>query len=325
LPGAADQHVGYKRMKQIIELLGIITIIAFGVFIEKGTAMSLFDKILGMKKEISSKGDLEVDLSEHRQFIDSLREPAIRFEKGGKSSFNKIGGLPIANVSLKWPVWKDKPLAFLCQIDLGTIPKSEFTKNLPSDGLLYFFYDQEQETWGFDPKDRGSWKVVYVNERSDLEPIDAPAGLSKEYIYIEKYIKFSEILIYPDGQDDRINKLNLNDTQSDEYYDLCSSVFGNQPSHHLFGYPSPVQGNDMDLESQLVSNGLYCGDASAYNDPKVKEMESGRHDWILLLQLDSDDDSGMMWGDLGMLYFWIRKEDLKNKNFNNVWMILQCS
>jgi hypothetical protein len=56
----------------------------------------------------------------------------------------------------------------------------------------------------------------------------------------------------------------------------------------------------------------------------VNELESGRYDWILLLQLDSDDDAGMMWGDVGMLYFWIKREDLKKENFDNVWMILQC-
>jgi uncharacterized protein YwqG len=111
--------------------------------------------------------------------------------------------------------------------------------------MLYFFYSQEQETWGFDPIDEGSWQVVYMP---------------------------------------------------------CSGVFGDKPAHHLFGYPSPAQGNDMDLECQLVSHGLYCGDTSGYQDSRAKELEAGRHDWILLLQLDTDDDAGMMWGDCGMLY-----------------------
>ena len=80
----------------------------------------------------------------------------------------------------------------------------------------------------------------------------------------------------------------------------------------------------MDLECQLVSNGLYCGDSSGYNDPRRERLEAGRSDWILLLQLDSDDDAGMMWGDCGMLYFWIKKSDLKDNMFENCWMILQC-
>lgn len=286
--------------------------------------MGVLNKIFGKIKGSTNKVIQEKDLTEHRQYIDSLRNPAIQVGKGEKPGFSKIGGLPTANTALQWPVWKDKPLAFLCQIDLGVIPKAACTNNLPAAGLLYFFYDQEQRTWGFDPKDRGSWKVVYVNNGSDLKPVNPPAGLMNEYIYTEKYIEFSETLIYPDWQDERICKLNLDDSQSDEYFELCASVFEDQPAHQLLGYPAPVQGNDMDLESQLVSNGLYCGDATGYNDPKAKVLESGRHEWTLLLQLDSDNDAGMMWGDEGMLYFWIREEDLENKNFNHVWMKLQC-
>lgn len=297
-----------------------MVVVISGIFINKGRLMGFFERFFKEKKATPEK-----NLSEHIQFIDSLRKPAIKIDKGNKSSLSKIGGLPTVNSSFQWPEWKETPLAFLCQIDLSAIPKSESTMLLPNDGILYFFYDQEQGTWGFDPKDKGSWRIIYVSETTDIKDMNAPSGLNQDYIYQEKNIKFSEISTYPDWQDDRIDKLNLTDTQSDEYFELCSSIFDNQPTHQMFGYPSPVQGNDMDLESQLVSNGIYLGDATGYNDSKIKDLEQGRYEWILLLQLDSDDDTGMMWGDLGKLYFWIKKEDLKNKNFNNVWMILQCS
>lgn len=281
--------------------------------------MGIFEKVFGRKKVV-----IEKDLSEYRPLIESVKIPAIRIEQGDSSGFSKIGGLPLVGRSFQWPVWKEKPLAFLCQIDLGAIAGSEFTPLLPKSGVLYFFYDQEQSTWGFDPKDRGSWRVVYVDGKDELNPASAPEGLSQACIYKEKHVGFSQILSYPDEQDERIDRLNLTESQSDEYFELISSVFQDQPAHQLLGYPSPVQGNDMDLESQLVSNGLYCGDASGYNDPRSKELEAGRHDWQLLLQLDSDDDTGMMWGDMGRLYFWIRKDDLNNKDFGSVWMILQC-
>ncbi len=307
-------------MKRRILFFGIITIMLFSLLIEKGRPMGFLEKIFGSKPSVSER-----DLSEHRHFIDSLRKPAIRIERGEKTGLSKIGGLPTASGSLNWPLWKEKPLAFLCQIDLSAIPKTAAARILPTEGMLYFFYDQEQSTWGFDPKDRGSWRIIFTDEKDEMRSLSAPSGLSEAYIYKEKYLEFSEVLTYPDWQDDRIGKLDLSDAQSDAYFDLCSSVFNHQPSHQLLGYPSPVQGNDMDLESQLVSNGLYCGDATGYNDPKAKELESGRLEWMLLLQLDSDDDTGMMWGDVGKLYFWIRKDDLKNRNFDNVWMILQCA
>lgn len=94
--------------------------------------------------------------------------------------------------------------------------------------------------------------------------------------------------------------------------------------HKLLGHPDQIQG-DMQLECQLVSNGLYCGDSTGYQDPKRKILEKSVKDWRLLFQVDSDESCGMMWGDVGRLYFWIKKDDLKNKDFEKAWMILQCS
>ena len=57
----------------------------------------------------------------------------------------------------------------------------------------------------------------------------------------------------------------------------------------------------------------------------METLTSGAGAWRLLAQVDSDDDLDMMWGDFGMLYYWIREEDLKNRHFDRAWMILQCS
>jgi len=37
----------------------------------------------------------------------------------------------------------------------------------------------------------------------------------------------------------------------------------------------------------------------------------------LLLQVASDENAGM-------IYFWIRRDDLEARDFGNVWTILQC-
>ena len=92
----------------------------------------------------------------------------------------------------------------------------------------------------------------------------------------------------------------------------------------LLGHPALIQG-EMQLECQLVSNGLYCGDSSGYNDPRAKDLAKGAEDWRLLFQLESNEDIGMIWGDDGMLYFWIRYEDLVARAFEKSWMILQCA
>lgn len=79
--------------------------------------------------------------------------------------------------------------------------------------------------------------------------------------------------------------------------------------HRLLGHPDPIQG-DMQLECQLVTNGLYCGDAAGYADPRRTALAQGAHDWRLLLQVDTDETLGSEWGDTGRVYFWLREQDL---------------
>jgi len=72
----------------------------------------------------------------------------------------------------------------------------------------------------------------------------------------------------------------------------------------LLGWPDEIQG-DVQIECAQVAGG----------DPE---------DWRLLLQVNSVEDAGMMWGDAGMLYFMIRADDLAARRFDRVWLTLQC-
>jgi uncharacterized protein YwqG len=38
----------------------------------------------------------------------------------------------------------------------------------------------------------------------------------------------------------------------------------------------------------------------------------------------AEEAAGMMWGDAGRIYFWIRREDLLARDFDRSWLILQC-
>lgn len=89
--------------------------------------------------------------------------------------------------------------------------------------------------------------------------------------------------------------------------------------HRLFGYCQSIQG-PMEIECELGRLGVNRSDKNAFRQAKENAKQ-----WRLLLQVDSDSDqSDMMWGDAGRLYFWIRREDLSAANFENCWLVSQC-
>ena len=257
-----------------------------------------------------------------RRFADQA-QPAAHLRSSPSSAFSRLGGQPLLPPGIEWPHWNDEPLAFLAQLDLRDL-HAAVPSFLPAAGFLYFFYDQKQSIWGFDPNDAGGWRVLYVEgDARTFELRPAPAGIADECRYRPRPVAAHRIGSLPDLQ--RLpDAAELSDTESEAYYDLRQQDFGNEPRHQVLGFPSPVQNDDMELECQLAANGVPVGNASGYRDARVKALQAGAADWRLLLQLDSDDDAGWMWGDVGMLYFWVREEDARRRDFSRVWMVLQC-
>ena len=94
----------------------------------------------------------------------------------------------------------------------------------------------------------------------------------------------------------------------------------------LLGNPDVLQGR-MEEECEGVTRGYYLG--RGWQDVPEQEREEiwekGK-DWMLLFQVGTIDgyDDEYRWEYQGNLYFWIKKQDLKMRNFENVWLILQC-
>ena len=93
----------------------------------------------------------------------------------------------------------------------------------------------------------------------------------------------------------------------------------------MLGYPSTFQGpnHDFRMQAEAKSQNVQLTDVVEYNDRpnymdnRKKEIEQKAKDWILLFQLASETEAEMNWCDAGILYFLIKKQDLKKLNFNN--------
>jgi uncharacterized protein YwqG len=217
------------------------------------------------------------------------------------------------------------PLAFLGQISLREISTVAPMPGWPHEGILAFFYDADQ-IWGFDPLDRGHCCILFYPENASAAPSEFPAGLENSARFPERLLRFGcewilPTYLEPDNAEPVLWK-------TDEYRNLLHQLNSDgkpgQLIHRIGGYPQEVQG-DMQLECQLVTHGLYCGNQSAYKDPRRSELEKGSSDWKLVAQFDSDEAGlGWMWGDVGRVYFWARKQDIEAADFGNSWAILQC-
>jgi uncharacterized protein YwqG len=240
---------------------------------------------------------------------------------------SKIGGRPDLPNSLSWVTEKErknflfskvKPLSFIAQINLAEVSQYDVEHLLPQKGMLYFFYSAEQEAWGFDIKDKPKFKVLFFEKDvHQLKRMEFPEGLPEHARYTPCIVNATTEISIPYFRNEQLSF--LSEEELDRYYYILD-----ESTNKLLGYADPIQ-NEMELECELVTNGLYCGDASGYNNPKAKSLEPNAVNWKLLLQIDSNEENSMMWGDMGRLYFWIRKEDLRNKKFDSSWFVLQCS
>jgi uncharacterized protein YwqG len=73
------------------------------------------------------------------------------------------------------------------------------------------------------------------------------------------------------------------------------------------------------------------GTASSIQEPVeeacakfARDVADAADNWQLVLQIDSDIDVGMEWGDVGRLYLCARRPDLAARQFERSWMVMQC-
>ena len=260
--------------------------------------------------------------------IDRLARPSIRITAAEVDESllyvgaSKLGGVPDLPTGAAWPEWKGLPQSFIAQIRLDDVSQYDTEKVLPQSGMLWFFYDAQQQTFGEDPADRGGWQVLYTDgDLNALHRASAPTALPAASQYHACLLSFASELTLSQQPRLEIPELDWSDDDQKKYESVLSS-FSSQadratPHHRMLGNPDTIQ-DDMRLECQLASNGV-----TDIDDPRAAALSKGAMDWLLLLQIDTDDNIGMRWGNTGMLYFWIKSADLQTQHFDASWLVLQ--
>jgi len=242
--------------------------------------------------------------------VSPLAAPALQIVDAAAQSRTHLGGAPDLPQGIIWPTRDGVPLTFLARLSLDEIQAGLSVPWLPVSGDLLFFYDGINQLWGFDPQDKGSWAVLHLAGLPAQGMTDSPA-VTPGALLPRRSAGFRWIDVLPSFESEAVRGLKLSNEELDEYIGFTEARYLQGPKHQLAGVPNPIQGDTMELECQLASHG-------------VEALTPGSADWRLLLQFDTDDDLGVMWGDCGRLYFWVREGDARASDFSNCWLILQC-
>ncbi|KAB2332620.1 YwqG family protein [Bacillus mesophilum] len=273
--------------------------------------------------------------------LDEMKKKAIKLElqTDHKEELplgaSKIGGNPDLPKDFNWFYYegeaytgeiKNRPLSFLAQINCGEVRMYDEEGLLPKKGILYFFYELLTMTWGYDPQHRGSAKVFYFDgDLSELSRTPFPDDMENECKIPEIPLHFSQKYNVPDYGEfmERHDYRNL-----EEFLEVKADLGYEQEEvmSKLLGYADIIQ-NGMLLQCELVTNGTELG--MGYPDMSSEEykiLQQKGEQWQLLFQLDTviENDYELMFGDSGRIYYYIKKEDLKNCRFDDCWLVLEC-
>ncbi|MGE6257081.1 YwqG family protein [Heyndrickxia sporothermodurans] len=267
------------------------------------------------------------NLLHKKEEILRIAVPAIRLVKESTDEEelpigqSKFGGLPDLPSTISFPTYKNGDLTFLAQLNLQEVEVFDQKQLLPKKGFLYFFYDIEEQPWGFDTDDHDAYKVLYFDgDVNELKRTPYPKE-TEDYSPLPSYkINFEEIFTFPEEFDGG----GFNEEESENYYEFRSSVVETNHENELSTYPMHYMlGEPYNIQNNVFEEIVYY-DNKEKLDWYSKELNEASNQMVLLFQMDSDDDLNVMWGDAGIIYFCINKEDLKNQKFAQTKFILQC-
>lgn len=273
------------------------------------------------KQEFEEAFDRE-GLSKKWKYFEKQLQPEVRLKlqytpddyiELGRS---KIGGKPDLPKSVRWPIQDNgKHLAFLAQINFSEISNIEL--GFPNQGMLYFFYSEDQEFWGCSQERANDFRTIFIENIEDIERRSIPSSLTilENRAYLSSKVSFINSYSLPDSEHDFVTD-QLKGFDYAPYMDISTS---DECITKLGGHSTNIQGT-MEYECEMVSRGYHWNNIPENVKQDIKQSQ---YQWKLLFQLDSESESQMMWGDAGKLYFWIKEEDMKLHQYDKTWMILQ--
>jgi hypothetical protein len=285
-------------------------------------------------------------LAEHADAIRALLRPSLRLRLDvldGEDALElelgstRLGGDPDLPSTMDWPSVAGEPMVFVAQFDLGELAEFEAARELPREGLLYFFYAPiPPEGWRLEHP----VAVLHVRDVGDL--VRRPAPVPEDRLPVHA-IEFEEEEQLPALESSFCYEAVLPEAKLLAWFqslargkaetppipDAALAYFlidhsrcdFDRPMHRLFGHPAAIQG-DPYLDVEMARRGW---DDWREGTPEAVALRRRALGWRLLLQVDAGDDEVLRLNqDGGFFYFWMPADALAAHDWGRARGCLQC-
>ncbi|OWA33657.1 hypothetical protein B9G55_20125 [Saccharibacillus sp. O16] len=261
-------------------------------------------------------------LNSARQTVNlTLTEP----ENDEQVGNSRVAGEPDLPEGTPWPLESDGvPMTFVCQLNLEELKDLDPENRLPKSGCLLFFagdYDLDVEH-----------QVLYLSSKqmqtASRRSAPAPTVHEQDEAFHSYRLQAQASLALPGyGYVDE-EAVEDDDHGWEEYEDLMFELAGQQdsPTMKMFGYAEGQHGDDEYLaalklfgcESTYAPEEAIMRLTKAFGGDRERAKREVA-DMVLLIEVDSDDSVGFLWGDAGVLHVFIRREDLMQGKFDRTY------
>jgi uncharacterized protein YwqG len=209
-----------------------------------------------------------------------------------------------------YPQLDGKSAKLLAQINFSDLKQQGLSlEDFPEEGILQFFLPESDDMWGLRFKgESNKIQVIYYKDTKETSYINEEIKNASEN---NESMPYQEPCILNFEEDSETLSF------SDQYQSIKKYPFKKQLSRELSDY---IYDEFNNAGSKLGGYAYFTQD-----DPRAyKNFEHVCQDWILLLQIDSEDDANIMWGDCGVANWFIEREDLKKRDFSKVLFNWGC-
>ncbi|MCX7034439.1 MAG: YwqG family protein [Arenimonas sp.] len=311
-------------MKTMGLLLVFLGLAAFGAWLllgkSSGTARAMAPAATSADKAITP-AQLDAFLAPYRDALQATTRPVLRITLAefpeDLPTASKLGGRAWWPAGEPAPAGADgRPLVLLAQLDFAEMPARP---GYPSKGLLQFFIASD-DLYGanFDGGDVVSERTAQRNFRIAYWPdTQVPSQV------LPALEPDQDMLPHDPRRPMRLRFTPGDETLSSGDYRFNALLGGNAydtARAYAQAHQLSADGLLNAVYERLSGFGHKVGGYPGFTqeDPR----EGG--DWELLLQIDTDDGAGVMWGDAGIGNFFIAPADLARADFSRVMYTWDC-